>query len=340
MRCRFSHLKNTCAPLRSSAVRERSTGVRWATPCRPLGSGGRCRRSDRESGVMSCRLLSDAGPGSRRCGRSARACRGAPAARGRAAGSACVSWITRASSSSSALHGSASVKRMPCGPRASKTRVSPPFTLWRATRITTTRSTPSRCAPSGVGRPMPSVRCRCETGAPRRTSGCAPRKALARPRQAAQQRGPGGVGDQRGGRSARTSARCRRAARCIRPAASARGAAPAAPAPPSTTKQPWRRAGSGRRRAGAHRAADRPQKAASATAPAGTPARRPATRRRARQNRRAVGTGRSQRSQGGRRAHGRAWGQRPTSHYWGKHSSRCQPTGAGVKVSSDKAARR
>src|SRR5688500_1411459 len=32
MRCRFSHLKKSCAPSSSSAVRERSTGVRWAWP--------------------------------------------------------------------------------------------------------------------------------------------------------------------------------------------------------------------------------------------------------------------------------------------------------------------
>ena len=34
MRCRFSHLKKTCAPNASSTVREVSTGVRCAFPCR------------------------------------------------------------------------------------------------------------------------------------------------------------------------------------------------------------------------------------------------------------------------------------------------------------------
>ena len=43
----------------------------------------------------------------------------------------------------------------PPGPSASNTRLSPPLMPWRATRNTATRSTPSRCAPSGVGRPMP-----------------------------------------------------------------------------------------------------------------------------------------------------------------------------------------
>ena len=49
------------------------------------------------------------------------------------------------------------MKRRPAGPSASKTRVSPPFTCTRLTSSTATKSTPSRCAPSGVGRPMPSV---------------------------------------------------------------------------------------------------------------------------------------------------------------------------------------
>src|SRR5262245_52138961 len=31
-RCRFSHLKKTCAPARSSTRRDVATGVRWATP--------------------------------------------------------------------------------------------------------------------------------------------------------------------------------------------------------------------------------------------------------------------------------------------------------------------
>jgi len=33
MRWKFSHLKKSCAPVISSAVCERSTGVAWATPC-------------------------------------------------------------------------------------------------------------------------------------------------------------------------------------------------------------------------------------------------------------------------------------------------------------------
>jgi len=32
MRCRFSHLKNTRAPVRASTVCEVMTGVRWAMP--------------------------------------------------------------------------------------------------------------------------------------------------------------------------------------------------------------------------------------------------------------------------------------------------------------------
>ena len=40
---------------------------------------------------------------------------------------------------------------------AANTRVSPPLIPSRLTRMTATKSTPSRCAPSGVGRPMPSV---------------------------------------------------------------------------------------------------------------------------------------------------------------------------------------
>src|SRR6266550_369996 len=32
MRCRFSHLKKACAPVRASNCVEVATGVRWATP--------------------------------------------------------------------------------------------------------------------------------------------------------------------------------------------------------------------------------------------------------------------------------------------------------------------
>ncbi len=89
-----------------------------------------------------------------------------------------VSWITRASSSSSRLQGSVSVKRWPAGPSAWNTRVSPPLMPSRAIRNTATRSTPSRCAPSGVGRPMPpsvSMRNWCAS----RNHGCPPRRSLA-----------------------------------------------------------------------------------------------------------------------------------------------------------------
>jgi len=48
------------------------------------------------------------------------------------------------------------VKRRPVGAAASNTRVSPPLTPRRSIKKTATKSTPSRCAPSGVGRPMPS----------------------------------------------------------------------------------------------------------------------------------------------------------------------------------------
>src|SRR5690606_23302975 len=68
-----------------------------------------------------------------------------------------VSWITFASSISSALQGSVTVKRRPRGPWASNTRDSPPRMFWRPTIRTATKWTPSRCAPSGVGRPMPPV---------------------------------------------------------------------------------------------------------------------------------------------------------------------------------------
>jgi hypothetical protein len=39
MRCRFSHLKKTCAPNSASTVREVMTGVRWAWPA--MRSAGR-----------------------------------------------------------------------------------------------------------------------------------------------------------------------------------------------------------------------------------------------------------------------------------------------------------
>jgi hypothetical protein len=50
MRWKFSHLKNTLAPVRSSAVREVRTGVRWATPRRRSGGGGDVGKVDGEVG--------------------------------------------------------------------------------------------------------------------------------------------------------------------------------------------------------------------------------------------------------------------------------------------------
>ena len=64
-------------------------------------------------------------------GRSARACRDG---RGRSSGwIGVLSWITRASSSTSVVHGSSIVKRSPSGPSASNTRVSPPLMPTRST---------------------------------------------------------------------------------------------------------------------------------------------------------------------------------------------------------------
>ena len=95
----------------------------------------------------------------------------------------------------------------------------------RPTSVTLTRSTPSRCAPSGVG-PADAVggvdakRVRLDEPALR---------ALER-RRARRQRRPaaGARSGRRPGRarSARNGARCRRAARCSPPAASAGAAAP------------------------------------------------------------------------------------------------------------------
>ena len=148
------------------------------------------------------------------------------------------------------------------GPSASNTRVSPPLMPSRPTRNTATRSTPSRCAPSGVGRPMPSVvsmRNWCAST----YQGCAPlQRADASAASAQQQRAPRRLRERRAARSARTSARCRRAARCIRPAASGRGAATSARRRRRRRSRRGGGAGSDRRRAGAGRAAARPTTAA------------------------------------------------------------------------------
>jgi len=67
-----------------------------------------------------------------------------------------VSWMTRRSLSINKLQGWFSVNRWPLGVSTSKTRVSPPLISCRLMSNTATQSTPSRCAPSGVGRPIPS----------------------------------------------------------------------------------------------------------------------------------------------------------------------------------------
>ena len=59
--------------------------------------------------------------------------------------------ITRSSSSSSVVHGCVSVKRRPAGPCASNTRVSPPFTCSRATRITATKKEKAMAAEALTG---------------------------------------------------------------------------------------------------------------------------------------------------------------------------------------------
>ena len=179
-----------------------------------------------------------------------------------------VSWITRSSSSSSALQGSVSVKRWPAGPSASNTRVSPPLMPWRSTRNTATRSTPSRCAPSGVGRPMPSVGVDAELmGLDIPGLLALERRTLARQ---GQQQAPArrGLHDRRAA-SARTSAACRRAARCIRPVANARGAATARRPCHSRRSRSGAGAGSGRRPSGSRPAAGR---SSSGPAPASIPA--------------------------------------------------------------------
>jgi hypothetical protein len=149
-----------------------------------------------------------------------------------------LSWITRASSSSSTLQGSLSVKRTPCGPRMSNTRVSPPFTLWR----------PPGTRPRGRRRRGARLRvwggrcrrwCRCERRGLRQTSG-QPRASRRRPGQRLQQRDQRRSDTSAGARgsnqrsmppcSALYSTGCQ-CARCN--TASTRS--------PSTTKQPWRR---------------------------------------------------------------------------------------------------
>ncbi len=178
-----------------------------------------------------------------------------------------VSWIMRASSSSMSDQGSLRVKRWPLGPAASKMRVSPPFTPSRPTRNTATRSTPSRCAPSGVGRPMPSVVSMRNWWASRNqrsgpsASACCDRPASAASsfaRPAATRWHPAW---------ARTSAACRRAGRCSPAAASGRGAAPAAARIRPPRSRSAAAGGSGRRPSGIHRAAARANPRAAPAAP-------------------------------------------------------------------------
>ena len=97
------------------------------------------------------------------------------------------------------------VKRRPVGPSASKTRVSPPLMPARDDQDTATRSTPSRCAPSGVGRPMPpavSMRNWCAST----YHGCAPRRR------------DGAAGQRRAAASASAVAATTRAAHRLEPA--------------------------------------------------------------------------------------------------------------------------
>ena len=172
-----------------------------------------------------------------------------------------LSWMTRASSRTSVVHGSSIVKRRPVGPSASKTRVSPPLMPFAVDQhdgdevdAVAMRAFGRRPADAvgGVDAELvrldePGLRALDAARRARRTrAACA-----ARPAPPARRR-----------RSARTSARCRRAARCIRSAASARVAARGGS--PRRRRRSWRggAAGSGRRRAGGRRAAARPMTAA------------------------------------------------------------------------------
>ena len=68
-----------------------------------------------------------------------------------------VSWITRASSSSTTVQGRVSVKRWPLGPWASNTRDSPPLDAAPLDEEHRDQVNAVAVAPSGVGRPIPSL---------------------------------------------------------------------------------------------------------------------------------------------------------------------------------------